>query len=285
MDLNEVKAKLASFTEKKEKKTYEKIDYAKYYWKPQVGKTVIRILPLKSNPTYPFQEVFFHYNIKPFSFLALNNFGESDPIVKFAEELKATKSKENYQLANSLMPKMRVFVQVIVRGEEEKGVRLWEFSKETYTQLLGIMADEDYGDITSITDGFDITIEGKADTYKGKPVVKISSIRPKPKQSPISSKSTEAENWLQNQVDLFSLHRRHSYDEIKKFLEEWINKDSETEAKTETEAKVETEAKTETKTIKAATDDLPWSNEEISPIKTKKSVKANTSDKFDALFT
>lgn len=41
---------------------------------------------------------------------------------------------------------------IVVRGEEEKGVRLWEFGKEIYMQLLGIAEDEDYGDYTDIND-------------------------------------------------------------------------------------------------------------------------------------
>ncbi len=45
---------------------------------------------------------------------------------------------------------MRVFAPVIVRGEEDKGVRMWEFGKEIYMQLLGIADDEDYGDPTGL---------------------------------------------------------------------------------------------------------------------------------------
>ena len=56
----------------------------------------------------------------------------------------------NWQLAKKLDPKMRVFAPVIVRGEEDKGVRPWEFGKEIYMQLLGIAEDEDYGDFTDI---------------------------------------------------------------------------------------------------------------------------------------
>ncbi len=58
-----------------------------------------------------------------------------------------------------LDPKMRVFAPVIVRGEEEKGVRLWEFGKEIYMQLLGIAEDEDYGDFTDISEGRDFTVD------------------------------------------------------------------------------------------------------------------------------
>ena len=42
---------------------------------------------------------------------------------------------------------MRIFAQVIVRGEEDKGVRLWEFGKNIYQSLLSLADDPDYGDL------------------------------------------------------------------------------------------------------------------------------------------
>ncbi|MAP03164.1 MAG: hypothetical protein CMF85_05080 [Candidatus Marinimicrobia bacterium] len=51
-------------------------------------------------------------------------------------------------MGRSLMPKMRTFVPVIVRGEEAEGVKFWGFGKEVYQELLGVIADPDYGDIT-----------------------------------------------------------------------------------------------------------------------------------------
>ena len=57
------------------------------------------------------------------------------------------------------MPKMRTFVPVLVREEEAEGVRFWGFGKEVYQELLSVIADPDYGDITDATNGRDITIE------------------------------------------------------------------------------------------------------------------------------
>jgi len=45
---------------------------------------------------------------------------------------------------------MRTFAPVIVRGEESQGVKFWGFGKTVYQELLSIIADPDYGDITEI---------------------------------------------------------------------------------------------------------------------------------------
>ena len=59
--------------------------------------------------------------------IALTNFEESDPIMEFATQLRKTGEKENVDLAKKLFPKLRIFAPVVVRGEEDKGVRFWEF--------------------------------------------------------------------------------------------------------------------------------------------------------------
>ena len=64
----------------------------------------------------------------------------------FVKKLRTTSDSENWRLAKKLSPKLRVFAPVIVRGEEDKGVRLFEFSKTIYLELLSIADDEDYGD-------------------------------------------------------------------------------------------------------------------------------------------
>ena len=48
---------------------------------------------------------------------------------------------------------------MIVRGEEDKGVRLWQFGKLIYEELLSLAVDEEIGDYTDISSGRDLTIE------------------------------------------------------------------------------------------------------------------------------
>ena len=51
-------------------------------------------------------------------------------LLNLSQQLRKTSDKENWSLAKKIEPKMRVFVPVIVKGEEDKGVRMWQFGKE-----------------------------------------------------------------------------------------------------------------------------------------------------------
>lgn len=226
MDSNLIKKRLESF-QKKEKK--EKVDTKKFFWRPPVGKAVVRIVPSKENPKYPFKEVYFHYGINKFPMYALTNFGEKDPIVEFTEQLKRTNNKEDWKLAKKLEPKMRVFVPVIVRGEEESGVRLWEFGKEIYNELLSLANDEDIGDYTSLTEGRDLTVEtiGKETTGN----YNKSSVRVKPKVAPLSDNEAQVKKWLTEQPEVLTIYEKVPYDKMKQILQEFLTPSEEEEEK------------------------------------------------------
>ena len=60
-----------------------------------------------------------------------------------------------------LEPKMRTFVPVVVRGREDEGVKFWGFGKTVYQELLSVISDPDYGDITDPLNGRDVNVEFK----------------------------------------------------------------------------------------------------------------------------
>jgi hypothetical protein len=282
MDLKSIKNKLNSLQSQGQKK--EKVDYSKYLWKPkQEGKYQIRIVPSKLNKDIPFQEVFVHYGFSKFPIYALTNWGEKDPIVEFVSQLRKTSDKENWKLAKKLEPKMRVFAPVIVRGEEDKGVRLWEFGKEIYQQLLGIADDEDYGDYTDIAEGRDFTVEAVMGDIGGRQGLK-SSIRVKPKTSPLSTDRNEAKLWLEEQPNILEIQRKIEFDKLKETLQNWLNPEDATEDTTE-----EVEEETEEETPVSKVNDLPWEEDEEKPTKSNYTLKTpaakkSKADKFDELF-
>ena len=49
---------------------------------------------------------------------------------------------------------------MIVRGEENEGVKYWGFGKTVYQELLSII-DPDYGDISDPVSGRDVVVEFK----------------------------------------------------------------------------------------------------------------------------
>lgn len=232
MDLNSIKNKLQQINQAKAPR--EKVDYSKVYFKPKAGKYQIRIVPSKFDKNNPFREIYFHYGFAKFPMLALNNWGEKDPIAELAANLRKTKDPDNWKMAKKIEPKMRVFVPVVVRGQEDQGVRLWEFSKGVYTQLLSIADDPDYGDYTDIVEGRDFTLEIVQDTLGGRQVNKVSSLRIKPKTSPLSDDSTLVEKLLNEQPDILALNKKFSYDELKEVLQKWVEEKDNTEESEET---------------------------------------------------
>ena len=204
-------------------------DKALSFWKPTVGKALVRFVPSKNNPENPFTELYFHYGIGKRTIISPTNFGEKDPIIEFSKELRKTKEPENWKMAKKLEPKMRVFAPVIVRGEEDKGVRLWEFGKEIYQALLSLAADEDVGDFTDIMEGRDMKVETVGPDTTGTTYNK-STLLPAMKTSQLSSNNTEVEKWLATQPDPSSFSKRYTFDEIKQFLVEFLNPEEETAA-------------------------------------------------------
>ena len=221
IDLDKIKAKLTNLSQSNNRKNYQ--------WKPQPGKQQVRIVPYKHQPDNPFIELFFHYSINNRTYLSPKSFGRPDPIVEFAEKLTRSGDKDDYRMGRSLMPKMRTFVPVIVRGEEAEGVRFWGFGKEVYQELLGVIADPDYGDITDPTNGRDITIEFLSAEEAGRSFPKT-NIRVKPNTTPISDNKNIVESVANNQAEITEIYQELSYDELKDALEKWVSGESDEDA-------------------------------------------------------
>ena len=274
MDINAIKARLGALQQSGNSGKREKIDYTKVYWKPkQEGKYQIRFVPSKLDPRNPFREIFVHYGFSKFPIFALTNWGEKDPIVEFAKQLRKTDDKENWSLAKKLDPKLRVYAPVIVRGEEDKGVRLWEFGKEIYLQLLGIAADEDYGDYTDINDGRDFTVEAVMGDIGGRRGLK-SSIRVKPKTTPLSTNKAEIERLLSEQPDVLEIQRKMEFEAMKEVLQNWLTPPTEEESPEVITAEEEDDS------------DMPGEKEEKPKTHTTKPITkpASKADAFDAVF-
>jgi hypothetical protein len=273
MDLNLIKNKLSALQTSGQKK--EKVDYTLTQWKPKgEGKYQIRVVPSKLDKQNPFKEVLVHYGYAKFPIYALTNWGEKDPIVEFAKQLRGTNDRDNWSLAKKLDPKMRIFAPIIVRGEEDKGVRLWEFGKEIYLQLLGLAEDEDYGDFTDINEGFDFTLEAVMGDIGGRQGLK-SSIRPKRKTSVLSEDISQIETWLEDQPDILEMQSKFkkSFDDLKAVLTNFLNPEDEEESPQMEPVKDETGVK----------EDLKKEKKSNYSLSAKKEV-AKPEDKFDALF-
>ncbi len=250
MDLDQIKNRLERLNNPGGGK---KGDFKANFWRPPVGeKSQIRIVPYKYNKSFPFSELYFYFGIGKPRMIALTNFEESDPIMEFASQLRKTGEKDNVELAKKLFPKLRIFAPVVVRGEEDKGVRFYEFGKMVYQELLGVMSDEDYGDITDISKGRDVNVEVIPAKETGK-MFNTTTVRVKPNQTPLSDNAKIVESLLDDQKDLVSLFKKYTFDEMKDELQGWL-KPADKDGGKETE-KVEAPSKAK-KTIDNKLDEL-----------------------------
>jgi hypothetical protein len=276
MDLSLIKSKLDSFQNKGQSK--EKIDYSKIFWKPKVGKHQVRIVPSIFNKSNPFREIYFHYGYTKAPILALSNWGEADPIIEAAQKLRKSDNPDHWQMAKKITPKMRIFAPVVVRGEEGAGVRLWEFGKEIYTQLMNIAMNEDYGDYTDVNEGRDFVVEATDGEVAGKKVVKC-ALTPRVKTSPITDDAELLTSYLSEQPDIMSINRKHTYESLNEIFQKWANPEEEDD----NEPIVAKDADDD-----GGFNDLPWdknadSNVGNAVVKTPV-VKKAKADKFDSLF-
>jgi hypothetical protein len=192
------------------------------FWKPSVGKQVVRVVPSKFNSDNPFTEMKFYYGIGSKRVMSSpTNWGEKDPIVEFTKQLRQGNDKENWRLAKKLDPKVRIFAPVVVRGEESEGVRLWQFGKEIYEGFLQMAADEEIGDFTDIMSGRDIKLNTVGPESTGTPYNRT-TIGPSLKTTPISPDEDTVNKFLEEQADPMKVFKPLSYDEMKEALQEWL---------------------------------------------------------------
>ena len=227
MDLNAIKQRLNDF--QKQANSSSGGQQKQLFWKPSIGKQVVRVVPNKYNKEFPFTEMKFYYGIGSKRVMASpSNWGEKDPIMEFAKQLRQTNDRENWRLAKKLDPKTRIFAPVVIRGEEAEGVKLWQFGKEVYQEFLNMAADEEIGDYTDIVGGRDIKLSTVGPETTGTPYNKT-SIGPSLKTSTLSDDETLASSLLNDQADPMKVFKPLSYDDMKASLQEFINPEGEEE--------------------------------------------------------
>jgi hypothetical protein len=170
----------------------------------------VRFLPLKTPTGEPFLEVLYYGDelgggkriVAPYGF------GLPDPIKDAFDTMR--KTKDGWQVAKNLRAKPRYYAAMIVRGEEDKGPQVWEFSAEIRDMVYNVLSNKDYvdEDLFSPETGYDWTIKvtqamdnGKPKLYKGNPV-KAFNIQNRKKPSPLSKVKATADSWIANVPDL-----------------------------------------------------------------------------------
>lgn len=166
-------------------------------WKIPQGSTKIRILPPWSEAGDIAFECRSHWKVPPNDSMynCLRVVNKECPICEFASELKRTGNRE---LASTLYPSKSVYYNIVVRGEEDKGVQIMRSGILLYENILSYLYDEDYGDITDIVEGRDMVIERVGTTKEDTKY----TLKPAANTSPLHADKTIVAKWLDTMFDL-----------------------------------------------------------------------------------
>ena len=194
------------------------------FWKPEEGTQTIRIVCPKDGD--PFRDYLFHYRMgadNNTSMISPRTFGRTDPIAEFGNQLWNEGTEASKQEARNFFPRMRVFAPVVVRGEEDKGIRIWGFSKTTYESLLNIVLDPEYGDITDPHTGTDIRLEyGK----KAGQMYPTTELRPMRKASKLSKTDKEIDTILETMPNFSEVFPETTTEDAQKLLDQTLESSS-----------------------------------------------------------
>ena len=192
-------------------------------WRPEEGKDYqIRIIAFPNNEGQPFVDRWYYYGIggdKAPAILSPHQFGKRDPIQELIQKLRDDGSDASRELAKKLYPKLRTTAAVVVRGEEDKGVRLWSFGKMIYQDLLKLMLDDDYGDITDVDTGRDIKVSVSKQPGKTFADTKVT---PRATQTPLSKDQNQTQQWLSKIPRMEDYDEHVSVEEIEKRVNDWL---------------------------------------------------------------
>lgn len=212
--------RLNAFKER-QKRTENSLNGPSLIWKPSEGINLVRMIPYAHDKEFPIQELKFHYGIGKYrSILSPKTYGEPDPFEEFAEKLRMENRRDE---ARKFMSKSRFYVPLLVRGQENEGVKFWGFGSEVYRQLLEILADPEYSSLFEWRNGRDIKISFK----KGEtPADYMTSVLPSSKETPVLPGITpDIANKLlaEQKVLVGEVFKKYTYEELSDIMKEWIN--------------------------------------------------------------
>ena len=210
------------------------------FFKPDEGDTDIRIVPSKDGD--PLKEIHFHYNVwehKGGIMCPKRNFGEACPICEFASTLwkegVATNDEESKKLAKSLFVRQRYFSPVVVRGREDEGIKMYGYGKKVYDLLLVYILDPEYGDITDLQTGTDITLTYTKPTKPG--AYPQTNLKMRRTTSTLLPDTEAIPALLDRMPDVDTLFERLSPEQVDAILDAQLSGDSSAESRSSETAK------------------------------------------------
>ena len=195
------------------------------WFRPDEGDQTIRIVPTKDGD--PLKEMYFHYNVGEHRgglTCPKRNYGERCPICDFASSLwkegVASNDEESKKLAKSLFVRARFFSPVVVRGAEAEGIKVYGYGKRAYELLLGYILDPEYGDITDVMEGTDISLTYTKPTTPG--AYPQTSLKMRRNSSPLLEDKEAIPALLDGIPEFNTLFERKTPEEIDAILDEQL---------------------------------------------------------------
>lgn len=166
------------------------------FWKPELGDSFIRFVPFQDKNGQPFYQVGYYTSELlvgegGWRQVAPAQFGEEDPVFNLLSTLSSKRQPtEIFKLMNSLRPKDSYYAPVLVRGQEDKGVQVWELTSSKVKDIYAVLAHPDYidEDLFDVKNGRDfvVTVTETDKLFKGN-AVKDVKITERKKPSPLAA--------------------------------------------------------------------------------------------------
>lgn len=240
------------------------------YWKPSLGMNIVRFLPYDDGNGQPFQEINYYTSKKLTDrrIIAPIQFGMPDPIADLLESLRPQRAKkEVWNIMKELQMKPSYYVPVLVRGQEEKGVQIWEMKPEIVKGIYATLTHPDWVDenLFDPETGYDFTVEvSDSGTQFNGFMVKNYVISPRRKPEPLAKRKEDREKLVSMIPNLLEYNKQYVKNEeslkdlISNFLSQFEEADErETEDGTEINGNSISEETTEesTKVVKKKIED------------------------------
>lgn len=156
------------------------------------GKNVRRILWPKGDKDLCYSEGYIHFGLGEDGKTSMvcrktNDSKAHCPVCEYISQLQMSKDKNDKKLADAIKARKRVYLNVIDRDSDSDHdeLKVLPVGLTVQKQIVGILCDPDYGDITDPVEGRDVTIK-----RTGQGLNTEYSVLPKPNASPASTTLT-----------------------------------------------------------------------------------------------
>jgi hypothetical protein len=199
------------------------------FWKPKkFGKYTVRFLPQQSDEGFFYKETAQHKVGDNYIFCPKTE-GDDCPICNLYRKLWDKGTDEAIKLAREIKPRKQYLYNIIVKdelgqpSEDPTKVQVFMSGKKIFEKLMDYFFDPDYGDLTSVEEGFDFVIN-KEHGSQGFP--NYDNSRPRNKPSVLHDDDDIIEEILDGIKNLDKEIEYKSYEELEKILSRFISSET-----------------------------------------------------------